>query len=102
MADHLYFAWFMLDDRPWVEHECIGGEVLVWSPPNPPWHLTAEGGLSPSFNCTSCGRHVILGPSDRCDTPEGLEYARCLNPNAPAPWRHPQISGSTTEGDDRG
>lgn len=83
-VDYLYFAWFMLDGRPWVEHECLDQEVLVWAPPSPPWHLTEGGGIAPSFACTRCGRHVVLGPNDRCDTPEGLDYGRCLDPCAGA------------------
>lgn len=31
-ADHLYFAWWLdtATGRPWVEHECLDGEVAVY------------------------------------------------------------------------
>lgn len=69
---HLYFVWAVSPEGdPWVQHECLGGRREVWRCP-PPWRLV-EDRIEPSFHCTRCGRHVVLGPADRVPWP--AEYA---------------------------
>lgn len=93
-VEHLDWSWFVAGDRPYVEHWCpsqfVPTNVGIWTPPNPPWSITEEGGVSPSFACTVCGSHTILGPHDRCDTPEGRH--RCHDPR-----RHAAIAKSRNE-----
>ena len=68
-VDHLYFAWWLDDEgHPWIEHQCVGGKIETWRLP-PPWKLTAEGGIEPSFDCKACGRHTFLHYCDRIEAP---------------------------------
>lgn len=90
-AEHLRFAWWLDEEgHPWVEHDCLGFVDVYRLPP--PWQMVDDR-LVASFACDKCGAHTILNHNDRCDTPEGFEYARCLAPDDPhratAPSRAP-------------
>lgn len=66
--DHLFYRWSLdPEGNAWAWHQC-GDDCEAWRLP-PPWHLTDEGGVQPSFDCRRCGRHTILTSADRVDWP---------------------------------
>ena len=64
-TDPIFTWWIDANGNPWVKHHCQRDNwtLEAWRLP-PPWRLDGEG-ITPSLNCTRCGAHQFIGPTER-------------------------------------